>query len=230
MGLACDDFSKPVQGYFMQPQNRVSPESPAHILGGGEFELTCTCCGQFMDSLIRLDVRDIRLELGALPLSNLPLLACREHFRNCFQYSFTSAGECLLLGNNRNELLHHLPRTMMRTPAPQPFLLHAIPDRIVETRRLVREGRIEEVGEWAIRFDWGEPHNQVGGMPLLLSSQAANPACSLCGRPMPFLASVMVDIENELGEEQGFGQSLYFLCRSCACVAARSDFSAEDYS
>ncbi|GEM_PF-2386553 len=230
MNVFHDHNSRPVQGHFLQPCAKSSQGEFRHVLGQLPSALNCDFCGHTMVSLLALDVADGRLELGMLPVDRLPLLTCREHFHTDFQYSFTSAGEGLEFENERAGFVPSSSSARLTAREPQQVSLHAIPDRIVATRKLAREGRIGEAADWTERFEWDQPQHEVGGLPLRLNRDSTGPDCSLCEQPMPFLAAVVVEVQTGLNEETGLGQLLYFLCRTCACVAVVPDFESENYS
>jgi hypothetical protein len=230
LNSSSDKFGKPAQGHFLQPCLERRRDAHVHTLGCDPADLRCAYCDHPTVSLLRLDVTDSRLELDLMPVEQLPLVVCREHFLADFQYAFTSVGEPLLLRSDQTEMIPYASGALLVETKSQPVSLHAIPDRISETRRLAQEGRIDEAAEWAKRFEWAEPQNQVGGQPVRLARSADDPTCSLCDQLMPFFASIVVRVGGIGLNDGGFGQMLYFLCRTCACVAVSPDFKADNYS
>jgi hypothetical protein len=200
------------------------------MLGHLPTNLNCNEYGQVTIPLLTLDTTDPRLELEMLPSPTLQLLTCRTHFQTAFQYSFTTSGKCLPIGNVRSGFSSSPTDDVVAASPPKPILLHAIPDRVGQSRALAKEGRIDEAEGWAKRFAWDQPQHQIGGLPFRLSRTTSDPKCSLCGLPMPFLAAAIVDVRNGLNEETGFGQELFYLCRTCACVAVVPDFKTDAYS
>ncbi|HAV65625.1 MAG TPA: hypothetical protein DCY13_25025 [Verrucomicrobiales bacterium] len=223
----------PEQGYFVQPVAQLPFSDVQHRLGTDRpagLELECPLCEAPMETLLRLNTQDTRLQLEGLPLHELPLMVCTQHVISEVQYSFTSAGEPVVAELEHTVAAAAEGEGIIEIPDTHPVLLHAVPDRIAETRQLVNEGRLEEAADWAGKFDWEQPQNQIGGTPLLMNRHVGAPACCLCGQTMPFLASVVVGVR-VMGEPDPLQlQLLYFLCRRCANVALVADIPVEDYS
>jgi hypothetical protein len=220
--------SCPTQGDLLQPYEQLPVGSPAHQLGGlAETDSACPNCDQPITLLLRLDSSDIRLSLPATAQSRLDLLTCRSC--GAANYTITSAGEVLMLPSTPD-----VPRINQFEPTPPAatlVMLHAIPDRIVETRRLALESRLSEAANWAERFDWHTPVNQVGGVPLGSNPGASLPVCSLCDQPMPYLASVVDQPPDDSGLlGAAWHQTLFHLCRNCIAVTALRDFPLGEVS
>lgn len=222
----------PEQGYFLQPVSDSSVSDAHHRLGATpdtDFP-ECPVCEVPLQTLLALNTKDLRLKLGKIPRKELELLICPHHLTRELQYTVTSAGEVLL-----SELIHvpemagdaHLTVVL---PGPRQIMFHAIPDRIAETRELAGEGRLPEAADWARKFDWNHPQNQVGGNPVLINRQLTAPVCSLCDSKMPFLASIVVGVTSPLEPDTRTLQMLYFLCRGCSNVAVKPDLAVPDYS
>jgi hypothetical protein len=145
-------------------------------------------------------------------------------------YSFTGAGEWLVDDSSSSVELSEVDVGRVKQIPIEAILLHAIPDRIVEARVLAGERRLAEAESWAGRYGWDQRRHQVGGIPGLVHRIMPNPECGFCGRTMPFLAVVVVEITNGFESKEHELQLLYFLCRYCANVAARADLPSGDYS
>jgi hypothetical protein len=225
-------LGQPEQGYFLQPVSDRLDREAHHWLGQhGEGEWPeCPVCDAPLKALMRLNTKDLRLNLSEIPGIELPLLICPQHLTPELQYSLTSAGELLVSDADLDRDIGTDAHASIVLPAAQQILLHAIPDRIAETRELASEGRLLEAAEWARRFDWHQPQNQVGGLPVLMNFSRESPNCSMCGQKMPFLASIVVEVESPNDPEASILQMLYFLCRDCANVASVPDIAQSHHS
>lgn len=192
--------------------------------------IECPVCNAPLKSLVVLNKKDVRLDLGDIPGNELRLLVCPAHFLRKLHYTITSAGEFLHSTRSPDTEVEMDSHLSIVLPEPQQILLHAIPDRIAETRELAGEGRLLEAADWARKFDWHQPRNQVGGFPVLVNRRLNAPHCSLCESRMPFLASVVVDIRSPIEPDIHVLQMLFFLCRGCSNVASIPDTGADLYS
>ena len=221
--------SCPVEGCFLQPYAGLPDGAPRHCLGGtsdggGE----CSACALPLMRMLRLEVRDTRLELPRIAGGFLDLLRCPQC--EVTHYTLTSLGELLVLGaatpGGPSPTNWSLGRTWPTFPET-PVVLHAIPERIAEVRTLVLQGRMAEAAGWVQRFDWQLPVHQVGGVPLVLGPGCGIPVCELCGGNMPFLASVALVNTEATDDEPSPAQTLFFLCRSCPSILAVHDAPAD---
>ena len=214
--------ARPVQGYFLQPYERLPKELPSHWLGNDGAELaSCLECDQLLTCLLSLDVADPRLELQAFPTARLNLQVCAACKRSSL--SVTSAGELISLRAAEDALA--VPGRNLQPPTFAPVALHAIPDRVAEAQTLAGEGRIDEAGEWVKAFDWLAAAHQIGGQPAWAGTAVPNVSCPLCSSPLPFFASLACETTSDIAaEETAPAQVLFFICRSCFAVVSKTAF------
>ena len=212
----------PVQGYFLQPYERLPKELPSHWLGNdGADSASCLECDQLLICLLSLDSADSRLELQAFPTARLNLQVCAACERSSL--AVTSAGEFISLRTADD--IAALPGRKLQPPKYNPVALHAIPDRVAEARTLAGEGRLDEAGGWAKAFDWHVPAHQVGGQPALAGTAVPNVSCPLCSSPLPFFASIACETTPDIAAaETEAAQVLFFVCRSCFAVVSKTAF------
>jgi len=93
----------------------------------------------------------------------------------------------------------------------------------LEEQEIIAALNSRALSEWQVEAKFpalGRPRHQVGGEPYLLGNEMEM-RCPLCGRAMPFFASVGDDTGTPRGfTENPYVQVMFHFCRSCQVVGA----------
>lgn len=219
------------------------PSQWQHVFGG-EHNLDgsqCPNCAKPLILHLTLDCADARLNLSGLDLATFPLLYCMR-CALCwadFTYKVAASERLEIRTAGEGALMPEWYESVNGDVFPQrPVSLNPLPADIQQlydklNARSVLSDEEEAVvaaftGHFAIPEVGGYPIvdviNQVGGRAFLLQP-FEDPLCEECGEPMFFLASLCNDPRQTLRVTYDGGQIVFYLCKSCRVVTARSSAS-----
>jgi len=186
----------------------------------------CPNCQRPLLRFLALDVSDPRLQLSGTPFNPLSLFYCwtceGTGGENLF-YRFGRAEEIVLIQYGQKPYVDDFPypNYPLAFPQARAMLLRITP----EAQRyitLINADEMEEGEEPESYHDLTWPQHQVGGEPYLVQH---NPEyrmdCPICGRRMPFLASIADNCLDPRGfTGNDFVQVIYHYCPVCYVVGA----------
>jgi hypothetical protein len=212
------------------------PCSFKHYLGGS-IELNgaeCPNCNKDLILHASLDTDDKRLSLYNKTFKQLPLLYCMrcELSWHDFQYQILSDNEVKIIKYNEGGVLEEWSEEVGLDSFPsKTFSLMTIPKEVQALyNKLNGDEELSEEDELLIcNFTGNFADEELGGYPIIdvsnqiggrayLSQGLHDPECSICGKNMPFLASLTNDEKSELRITFDSVQIVFFYCSSCCNI------------
>ncbi len=219
-------YSITPQGYFIEYARQAAHGSEYRHYFCGPHEVSgawCPNCAKPLLRFLALDTSDPRLNLKQPSFPVLSLLFCWtcNIAQEPLYYQFREDGSVVLLEWGHGGAQTDFPYENYPVHFPgAPALLVPIPDVVQTILMLLNVGEINAYAIHKRHPDLARPRHQFGGEPLLVQH---NPdyemTCSLCGRRMPFLASVgddCLDPRGFTGNE--WVQVIYHYCEHCRVI------------
>jgi hypothetical protein len=226
----------PRRGYYVHYGKGVDTGKYKHYFCGRNdiAEAICPNCDKPLLKLLSLDTSDPRLELQDSPFAMLPLLYCwtcniSQGPPFCYQVQDDGLVRLISYGKGKaGDTFPYVPYNDYPVYFPgSPAGFSPVPSETDEAMEWHYVG--DESDELEAKYGrivekvYGESaRHQVGGVPFLVQGPTEE-VCELCGRALPFFATIADDNLDARGFASGGVQTIFHYCRECHVAHVNCD-------
>ena len=222
--------SIPAKGYFVRFAKDAGTQMSYRHKFCGPNDLrgaSCPNCNKPLLVFLSLDVRDPKLEILDSPFDAFPLLfcwTCNIAQVELFSYRVLKDGSVYLLDYGEGGAATEFPGTPYDNYPDYFPSVHVTLEEISDGDQEIIKRMMKDDNYFVKHMNdyprLSECSHQIGGEPFLVQP-LMRMNCPLCGKAMPFFASIGDDSGDNTGfTKNPYVQVIYYYCRNCHLISS----------